>query len=281
MKQTILNGKVCAKEIEEDLAKRVAVLKDAGIYPVLATILVGDDHASQMYVRMKGKACERVGIESRKIVLPTETTTEELIQVIDDLNNDPSVYGILLQHPVPRTIDENKCFGRITPEKDVDGVNPISFGLFAMKQPAFVSCTPKGVMYLLKRYNIPLDGKHAVIVGRSPILGKPLSMLLLNENCTVTICHSKTKDLEKQTKRADIVVGCVGKRNLITSTKKGAVLVDCGYSDDNVGDIDIKCRGNAKAYTPIPGGVGPMTIAMLLEQTVISAENKLKNKKEI
>lgn len=276
MKQIVLNGKVCAKEIEEDLSKRVAVLKTAGIYPVLATILVGDDKASQMYVRMKGKACERVGIESRKIVLPTETTTEELIQVIDDLNNDPTVYGILLQHPVPRTIDENKCFGSILPEKDVDGVNPISFGLFAMKQPAFVSCTPKGVMYLLKRYNISLDGKHAVIVGRSPILGKPLSMLLLNENCTVTICHSKTKDLEKQTKRADIVVGCVGKINLITSTKKGAVLVDCGYSDDNVGDIDIKCRENAKAYTPIPGGVGPMTIAMLLEQTVISAENKFK-----
>lgn len=276
MEQVVLNGKEYSKQIEEDLKVRVEALKNKGVTPTLATILVGDDKASEMYVKMKGKACERVGIKSKKVVLPSTTTTEELINVINDLNNDSSVYGILLQHPVPRTIDENKCFNTISPEKDVDGVNVISFGRFAMKQPAFISCTPYGVVRLLKKYNIELQGKHAVIVGRSPILGKPLSMLLLNENCTVTICHSKTKDLSVETKRADIVIGCAGSRNLITEVKPGAVLVDCGYSADNVGDIDKKCIDNASAYTPIPGGVGPMTIAMLLEQTVISAENSLK-----
>jgi methylenetetrahydrofolate dehydrogenase (NADP+)/methenyltetrahydrofolate cyclohydrolase len=275
MEPIILNGKEYSKEIEEDLKVRVKALKQKGITPTLATILVGDDTASAMYVKMKGKACERVGIESRKIVLPGNTTTEELVDVINDLNNDSSVYGILLQHPVPRTIDENKCFNTISPEKDVDGVNVVSFGRFAMKQPAFISCTPYGVVRLLKKYNIELKGKRAVIVGRSPILGKPLSMLLLNEDCTVTICHSKTVDLDIETERADIVVGCVGSRNLITKVKPGAVIVDCGYSADNVGDIDKNCTVNSLAYTPIPGGVGPMTIAMLLEQTVISAENSL------
>lgn len=277
MEQIVLDGKKLSKEIEQDLIVRVEKLKEKGIVPVLATILVGDDKASETYVKMKGKACARVGIKSKKIALPKETTTEELLKVIEDLNNDESVYGILLQHPVPRTIDENKCFNAISIEKDVDGVNTASFGKFAMKEKAFISCTPYGVVRLLKHYNIELTGKNVCIVGRSAILGKPLSMLLLNENCTVTICHTKTKDLNKETKRADIVVGCAGSRNLITKVKKGAILVDCGYSADNVGDIDKKCISRASAYTPIPGGVGPMTIAMLIEQTVVSAENGLLN----
>lgn len=278
MEKLVLDGRAFAKEIEEDLKVRVEKLREQGVVPVLATILVGDDKSSAMYVKMKGKACARVGIESRKVELPTSTTTEELLQVIDELNNDPNVYGILLQHPVPRHIDENKCFNAIDVQKDVDGVNVVSFGRFAMKQPAFISCTPYGVVRLLKRYGINLVGAKAVIVGRSPILGKPLSMLLLNENCTVTICHTKTKNLNEETKQADIIVGCAGSRNLITEIKDGAVIVDCGYSDDNVGDIDKKCIDIASAYTPIPGGVGPVTIAMLIEQTVISAENRLKEK---
>ena len=278
MEKLVLDGRAFAKEIEEDLKIRVEKLREQGVVPVLATILVGDDKSSAMYVKMKGKACARVGMESRKVELPTSTTTEELLKVIDELNNDPNVYGILLQHPVPRHIDENKCFNAIDVQKDVDGVNVVSFGRFAMKQPAFISCTPYGVVRLLKRYGINLVGAKAVIVGRSPILGKPLSMLLLNENCTVTICHTKTKNLNEETKQADIIVGCAGSRNLITEIKDGAVIVDCGYSDDNVGDIDKKCIDIASAYTPIPGGVGPVTIAMLIEQTVISAENRLKEK---
>ena len=275
MEQIVLDGKMCAKNIEIGLKGKVDRLRQEGIVPTLATILVGDDKGSAMYVRMKARACERVGILSKIVSLPATTTTEELLSVIDKLNRDSSVYGILLQHPVPRQIDEMACFSAIAPDKDVDGVNPISFGRYAMKLPSYISCTPLGVMRLLKIYEIELSGKHACIVGRSPILGKPLSMLLLNENCTVTICHSKTKNLKEETSRADIVVGCVGSRNLITDVKSGAILIDCGYSDDNVGDIDIKCRDNAIAYTPIPGGVGPMTIAMLLEQTVKSAELSL------
>lgn len=276
MEQIVLDGKRYSKEIEAELIKRVETLKEKGVIPTLATILVGDDKSSEMYVKMKGKACARVGIKSKKIVLPKDTTTEELLSKIEELNNDNSVYGILLQHPVPRTINESMCFNAIRIDKDVDGVNTHSFGKFAMKEKAFISCTPYGVIKLLKHYNIELTGKDVVVVGRSAILGKPLAMLLLNENATVTICHTKTKDLNKKTKKADIVVGCAGCRNLITKVKKGAVLVDCGYSDDNVGDIDKKCIKYAKAYTPIPGGVGPMTIATLLEQTVISAENRLK-----
>lgn len=276
MKSIILDGKSYAKEIEEDLKIKVESLKNKGFNPLLATILVGDDKSSKMYVKMKNKACTRVGIKNKSIILPKETTTEDLIKIIENLNNDSEVDGILLQHPVPKTIDENKCFNAISPEKDVDGVNTISFGRFAMKERAFISCTPLGVVELLKRYNIELTGKKAVIVGRSPILGKPLSMLLLNENCTVTICHTKTKDLDKETKQADIIVGCAGSRNLIKKIKKGAVIVDCGYSEDNVGDIDKNCIKKSSAYTPIPGGVGPMTIAMLLKQTYESCANKNK-----
>lgn len=273
-----LDGKIVAGEIENDLKQRVQMLKEKGIVPTLATILVGNNPASEMYVKMKTKACERVGILSKKVALDDNSTTDDVIQVIHELNQDGSVYGILLQHPLPKTIDENACFNAIELSKDVDGVNVVSFGRFAMLQDAFKSCTPYGVIQLLKHYQIALSGKKALIVGRSAILGKPLAMMLLNENCTVTICHTKTQNLDKETKVADIVVGACGAKNTIKKVKKGAVLVDCGYNENNIGDIDKKCIKKCSAYTPIPGGVGPMTIAMLLTQTVESAYKMLDNK---
>ena len=272
-----LNGKVIAKEEEENLRQRVfKVTEKLGFVPVLATILVGDDPASITYVNMKAKACERVGLRSKIINLNNDTTTSELLEVIEKLNNDNEVCGILLQHPVPKQIDERLCFDKIKIEKDVDGVNSESFGRMVMGRNAFVSATPLGILRLLKYYKIDLEGKHAVVVGRSPILGKPVSMLLLNENSTVTICHSKTKNLENIVKMADIVVGAVGIPKFIKSTwiKTGAVLVDAGYNAGNIGDIDLEnCIDICSAYTPVPGGVGPMTINSLIYQTVQSAES--------
>ena len=274
-----LNGKIIAKETEEALKSRVNKVKlRLGFKPVLATIIVGDDPASVTYVNMKAKACERIGMESRIVRLKAETTTQELLQEIDILNNDAKVCGILLQHPVPKGIDERQCFDRIALSKDVDGVNSQSFGQMVMGKEAYVSATPLGIIRILKHYNIELAGKHAVVVGRSAILGKPIAMLLLNENCTVTICHSKTKNLPEILRSADIVVGAVGKPKFIQASwlKQGVVLIDAGYNAGNVGDIDLEnCKNIASAYTPVPGGVGPMTINSLLLQTVESAE-KLK-----
>ena len=274
-----LNGKIIAKETEESLKSRVNKVKlRLGFKPVLATIIVGDDPASVTYVNMKAKACERIGMESRIVRLKAETTTQELLQEIDILNNDAKVCGILLQHPVPKGIDERQCFDRIALSKDVDGVNSQSFGQMVMGKEAYVSATPLGIIRILKHYNIELAGKHAVVVGRSAILGKPIAMLLLNENCTVTICHSKTKNLPEILRSADIVVGAVGKPKFIQASwlKQGVVLIDAGYNAGNVGDIDLEnCKNIASAYTPVPGGVGPMTINSLLLQTVESAE-KLK-----
>lgn len=271
-----LNGKIVAKACEEDLKFRVENLKSKlGFTPILATILVGDNPASVTYVNMKAKACERVGLESRIIRLGEDTTTELLLQVIEELNNNSSVCGILLQHPVPKQIDERRCFDAISLEKDVDGVNSHSFGLMSMGIDSYISATPLGIIRLLKQYNIELAGKHAVVVGRSAILGKPVAQLLLNENCTVTICHSKTSNLSDVLKTADIVVGAVGKPKFIKSEwlKDGVVLVDAGYNEGNVGDIDLdNCISKSTAYTPVPGGVGPMTINSLILQTVMSAE---------
>lgn len=273
-----LNGKVLASKTEGDLIERVKVVKEKlGYTPVLATILVGDNSASITYVNMKGRACDRIGIESRSITLPKETTTEELLSVIDELNADERVVGILLQHPVPKTIDERLCFDRISVEKDVDGVNSLSFGLMSMGREAYSSATPYGIIRLLKAYNIPLSGKEAVVVGRSAILGKPVAMLLLNENCTVTICHSKTENLKEIVKKADIVVGAVGKPKFIEADwlKDGVTIIDAGYNAGNVGDIDVDgAKDRSYAYTPVPGGVGPMTINSLMLQTVMSAEKK-------
>ncbi len=277
-----LNGKVLAGCVEAELEERVrGVVHKLGFKPVLATILVGDNPASVTYVKMKAKACERIGLESRIVKLDENTTTDELLAQIKSLNDEKKVCGILLQHPVPKQIDERACFDAIRPDKDVDGVNSLSFGKMAMGEPAYVSATPYGIIRILKHYGIELAGKHAVVVGRSAILGKPVAMLLLNENCTVTICHSKTKNLPEVLRSADIVVGCVGKPNFIQADwlKEGVVLVDAGYNKGNVGDIDLEnCKSKSSAYTPVPGGVGPMTINSLLLQTVESAE-KLADKK--
>jgi len=277
MSALVLDGKALSKQLEVELAQRVAVIREkrGGVAPALATILVGNDPASATYVRMKGNACERVGLQSRKVTLPEETTTDELLAAIDALNADPQVSGILLQHPVPKQIDERACFDRIAIKKDVDGVTCLGFGRMAMKEPAYGSATPAGIMRLLTHYKIPLAGKDAVVLGRSPILGKPMALMLLNADATVTICHSKTKGLEEIVRRADIVVGAVGIPEFIKGAwiKDGAVVVDAGYHPGGVGDIELTAIADrASAYTPVPGGVGPMTIATLIAQTVEAAE---------
>lgn len=277
MTGTILDGKALAKKIESELAVRVGQIigRSNGKIPILATILVGEDPASATYVRMKGNACKRVGMESLRVVLPQATTTDELLSEIDKLNANPEVRGILLQHPVPAQIDERRCFDRISIEKDVDGVTALGFGKMAMGEPAYGSATPAGIMRLLRHYEIPIAGKHAVVIGRSPILGKPIAMMLLNANATVTICHSKTQGLPEIISGADIVVGAVGKPEFIKGgwIKTGAVVVDAGYHPGNVGDIELSAViDKCAAYTPVPGGVGPMTIATLIAQTVEAAE---------
>ena len=272
----ILDGKATALKNEEKLTERVNVLKEKlGFTPALATILVGDFAPSRAYVKMKRKACERVGLDSLLIELPEDCTTDELYNKIMELNNDPKVCGILLQHPTPKQIDEQKCFNAISLEKDVDGVNTASFGAMSMGMDAYLSATPKGIIMLLDEYKIPLEGKKAVVVGRSQILGKPMAMSLLNKNCTVIICHSKTKDLPEIVSQADIVVGALGKPEFIKGDwiKDGAVVIDAGYNAGNVGDIDLKgCIDRCSAYTPVPGGVGPMTIAMLMNNCVEAME---------
>ncbi|HUB18210.1 MAG TPA: tetrahydrofolate dehydrogenase/cyclohydrolase catalytic domain-containing protein [Acidobacteriaceae bacterium] len=270
----LLDGKAYSKELEEELTARVArlPLQDP---PILATILVGDDPASATYVRMKGNACRRVGMESLSIALPGATTTAELLSAIDDLNANPRVRGILLQHPVPKQIDERACFDRIALDKDVDGVTAHGFGRMAMDEPAWGSATPAGIMRLLRRYQIPIEGREAVVVGRSPILGRPMAMMLLAANATVTICHSRTKNLADVVRRAEIVIGAVGKPEFIRGDwiRDGAVVVDAGYHPGGVGDIELSAViGRCSAWTPVPGGVGPMTIATLIAHTVEAAE---------
>jgi methylenetetrahydrofolate dehydrogenase (NADP+)/methenyltetrahydrofolate cyclohydrolase len=281
MSGIVLDGKAYAKELEVELASRVkkVIEKTGGEPPILATILVGADPASATYVRMKGNACRRVGMESLSIALPEETTTAQLLAAIDDLNTNPRVRGILLQHPVPKQIEERECFDRIAIEKDVDGVTSHGFGRMAMGEVAYGSATPAGIMRLIKRYEIALAGKEAVVVGRSPILGKPMAMMLLGANATVTICHSRTKDLAEVVRRAEIVVGAVGKPEFIKADwiRDGAVVVDAGYHPGGVGDIELSpVIERCAAYTPVPGGVGPMTIATLIAQTVEAAEKAVR-----
>ena len=279
MKQTILDGSALAKTIEAGLHDRVEILtKKLGYAPVLATILVGNDPSSEIYVNMKGNACRRVGLEPKRIDLGEDTTTEKLLSVIGELNRDPKVFGILLQHPVPHQIDERKCFNAIALEKDVDGVTALGFGQMSLGQDAFVSATPGGIMKLLDHYRISIEGKNAVVVGRSPILGKPVAMLLLNKNATVTICHSKTENLKKIIGEADIVVAAIGSPEFIKADwiREGAVIVDAGYHPGKIGDVEKAAFERASAYTPVPGGVGPMTIATLISQTVEAAERAVR-----
>lgn len=279
MSALVLDGKALAAAEEQALAVRVASLAArGGRVPILATILVGDDPASATYVRMKGNACQRVGMRSQRVELPAATTTEELLARIDALNADPDVHGILLQHPVPAHIDERACFDHIALAKDVDGVTTLGFGRMAMGEPAWGSATPAGIMRLLAHYKIELRGRLAVVVGRSPILGKPMAAMLLNADATVLICHSRTRDLPALVAQADLVVGAVGKPEFIRAEwiRDGAVVVDAGYHPGNVGDIELgPLAERAAAYTPVPGGVGPMTINTLIAQTVSAAERAL------
>ena len=275
----ILDGKALSKLIEADLSVRVEKIKQkSGRTPILATILVGGDPASATYVKMKGNACRRVGMDSLKVELSEETTTEQLLAEIDKLNANPDVHGILLQHPVPSQIDERVCFDRILLTKDVDGVTTHGFGRMAMGEAAYGSATPAGIMRILEHYKIELKGKDAVVVGRSPILGKPMALMLLNKHATVTICHSRTQNLAEIVGRADIVVGAVGKPEFIKGDwiKAGAVVVDAGFHPGGVGDIELSAVvDKCSAYTPVPGGVGPMTIATLIAQTAEAAEKAL------
>ena len=280
MSALILDGKSLAKKTEDELSQRVTALKQAnnGQAPILATILVGSDPASGTYVKMKQNACKRIGMESIAVELPEETTTEQLLAKINELNANPDCHGILLQHPVPSQIDERACFDAIAAEKDVDGVTCLGFGRMAMNEPAYGSATPQGIMRILEAYDIELSGKHAVVVGRSPILGKPMALMLLNANATVTICHSRTQDLPSLIKQADILVGAVGRPEFIKAEwiKDGAVVVDAGYHPGGLGDIELApIEDSATAYTPVPGGVGPMTINTLILQCVMAAEKKL------
>lgn len=274
----ILDGITVSNAIKEGLKPRIGALKEKGITPSLATILVGDDPSSATYVKMKGNACEKLGILSKRIHLPKETTTEELLNTITELNEDTSVHGILLQHPVPSHIDERLAFETISLEKDVDGVTSWGYGQTALGFGLYPSCTPAAIMKIIEYFNIQTEGKHAVVVGRSPILGKPVSALLLNANATVTTCHSYTKNLPEILAQADIVVAAVGKPEFIKGDwlKEGAIVLDAGYNPGNVGDVEYEsCYKKASAITPVPGGVGPVTISMLLKQTVDSAERSL------
>ncbi len=278
MESIVLDGKAVSAKLESELKVRVEnIVAKSGITPVLATILVGEDPSSKVYVNMKGNACKRIGLTPRKVLLPETTTTEELKNAIHQLNADKDVFGILLQHPVPRQINERECFDAIDPAKDVDGVTATGFGMMALGEKVFVSATPGGILYLLKQYNIPLAGKRAIVIGRSAILGKPVAMLLLNENATVTICHSKSENLPELVKESDIVVAAVGKPDFVKADwiREGAALVDAGYHPGGIGDVEKSAYAKTSAYTPVPGGVGPMTIVTLMRQTVEAAEKAL------
>ena len=270
-----MDGSRLAQEILAGTAKRAADFTErTGRQPRLAAVLVGDDPASATYVQMKRNRSGKAGIESRFVKLPEETTTDEVVSVITGLSGDPGVHGILLQHPVPSQVDERAAFEAIVPEKDVDGVTMHSFAAMAFGDAGFASCTPGGIMRLLDAYEVDPRGKQAVVIGRSPILGKPVGMLLLSRDATVTYCHSKTENLPDVVRTADIVVAAVGKAELVRGDwiKPGAVVVDAGYNEGNVGDVAFEeARERAGLITPVPGGVGPMTIAVLLDQTVDAA----------
>jgi methylenetetrahydrofolate dehydrogenase (NADP+)/methenyltetrahydrofolate cyclohydrolase len=260
-----------AAELLAETAAQVTRVTAGDRPPCLAAVLVGDDPASHTYVRMKANRCRAVGIESRRIELDAATTTEQLVGVITDLSRDDGVDGILLQHPVPEHVDERAAFEAIAPAKDVDGVTRTSFAAMAFGEPGFVSCTPGGIMRLLDAYGVELSGRRAVVVGRSPILGMPVGLLLLRRDATVTYCHSKTVERAARVAEADVVVAAVGRPELIRGEwiKPGAVVVDAGYNPGNVGDVEFEAaEQRAALIPPVPGGVGPMTIAVLLAQTV-------------
>ena len=280
----IIDGKKLAKEIREKLKLKSNELKEKGINPKLAVIMVGDDKASQVYVKNKSKACNEIGIELEEFILDKDIRQDELINLIEKLNNDDHIHGILLQSPIPAHLDINEAFKTINPEKDVDGFNPANIGKLCLNQDTFVSCTPYGIMKMFEAYNIDLTGKNVTIIGRSNIVGKPLIQCCLNKNATVTVCHSKTKDLKEHTKNADVVISAIGKSKFVTEDmiKSGAVVIDVGTNrgeDGKItGDVDFENVSKKASYiTPVPGGVGPMTIAMLMNN-VIKATTGILNK---
>ncbi len=280
----IIDGKKVSQEIKDEVKEKVAALKAKGIETTLAVIQVGNDPASTVYVGNKKKACEYTGIRSLAYEIPEETTEEELLKLVHSLNDRDNVDGILVQLPLPKHINEDRVIQAISPAKDVDGFHPQSVGALSIGEPGFVSCTPAGIIELLKRYNIQIDGKECVIIGRSNIVGKPVSMLLLRENGTVTVCHSHTADLKEVTRRADILVVAIGKAKFVTADyiKEGAAVIDVGMDRDEngklCGDVDFESAvEKAGAITPVPGGVGPMTIAMLMNNCVYSAGLKLED----
>lgn len=281
----IIDGKTLAANIRESLKSEVQEIKDKGVIPNLAVILVGEDKPSQIYVKNKSKACLEIGIKYEEFLLDSNTTMEQLLSLIDTLNEREDIHGILLQSPMPKHLNIDEAFERISPKKDVDGFNPVNVGKLCLKQDGFVSCTPAGIMKMFEKYNISLEGKNAVVLGRSNIVGKPMSLCLLNKDSTVTICHSKTQNLSEITKNADIIVVALGKPKFLTKdmVKEGAVVIDVGINRTEngiVGDVDFESVKEIVSYiTPVPGGVGPMTIAMLMQNVVKAAENTLENSK--
>ncbi|MBP5494454.1 MAG: bifunctional methylenetetrahydrofolate dehydrogenase/methenyltetrahydrofolate cyclohydrolase FolD [Lachnospiraceae bacterium] len=277
----LIDGKLISAQIKDECKEKVALLKEKGIEVTLAVIQVGEDPASSVYVNNKKKACEYIGANSLSYNLKEDSTQEELLKLIDDLNSDDKVNGILVQLPLPKHFDEDEVIRRINPDKDVDGFHPINVGRLSIGEKGFVSCTPAGIIQLLKRSNVEIEGKECVIIGRSNIVGKPMSMLMLRENATVTICHSRTKNLSEVTKRADILIVAIGKPKMIDASyvKEGAVVIDVGIhrpdpdSKKLCGDVDFESvEPVAGKITPVPGGVGPMTIAMLMSNLVNSVE---------
>ena len=275
----IIDGKAISMAIKDELKEKVAEYKKQGVKITLAVVKVGNDPASAVYVRNKEKACEYVGITSRTVALSEETTEEELLKVVKELNEDKAVNGILVQLPLPKHIDESKVLLAIDSNKDVDGFHPVNVGKMVIGEETFLPCTPAGIIEMLKRTDIEISGKECVVIGRSNIVGKPMSMLMLKENATVTIAHSRTKDLKEVTKRADILIAAIGKAKIVTAdyVKEGAVIIDVGMDRDEngklCGDVDFDSVSQvASAITPVPGGVGPMTVTMLLVNCLRSVE---------
>jgi len=275
----LIDGRAVARRLQARVAEQVKIIRRvSGETVTLVTVLVGNDPASATYVRMKAKRCEEVGIRSVRIDLPHETTTEQLVSEVRRLASDRGVHGILIQHPVPRPIDKRAAFEAIPAQKDVDGVTSATLGRVILGLPAFVPCTPKGIMQLLEEYLVPLDGAAAVVIGRSPILGRPMASMLINAHATVTLCHSRTRDLPEIVRRADVLIAAVGKPRFVQGDwiKPGAVVIDAGYNQGNIGDVDFDAAlPRVSLITPVPGGVGPMTIATLLEQTAAAAAQQL------
>jgi methylenetetrahydrofolate dehydrogenase (NADP+) / methenyltetrahydrofolate cyclohydrolase len=275
IKMKIIDGKKLAQKIRENLKIECEELKKEGINPKLAVIMVGNDKASKIYVKNKSKACDEIGIQFEEYLLDENIKQQDLISLIEKLNNDNNINGILLQSPIPKGLDINEAFRAISPNKDVDGFNPVSVGKLALNQDTFVSCTPYGIMKMFEAYNIELEGKKVIIIGRSNIVGKPLIQCCLNKNATVTICHSKTKDIKEHIKNADIIIAAIGKPKYVTAdmVKDGAVVIDVGINrgeDGKItGDVDFENVSKKASYiTPVPGGVGPMTIAMLMNNVI-------------